>query len=304
MDLIEAMSIFVEVAEGEGFSRAADKLGISKSVVTRAIAGLEERLNVRLLHRTTRRVTLTEIGGTYLNECREILDHIAATEAGVTQSSSQIKGELRVAVSSPFALERLPPALKAYADLYPQITLRLTLVDREVDIIEEGFDLAIVPDRSIVSETSVVRVIASYSSIVVAAPSYIRKAGVSVDMPSDLEHQVFIGRAIDARGRNVTFIAGEERHTVHLIPRLTANNMLMVQRMTVAGMGFSLLPETLLEHELASGSLVRLTSRFDVADGESHICVAYPSRKYVRAIARTFIDHVVNWPSGQAKLPG
>ena len=303
MDLIEAMTIFVEVAEGEGFSRAADKLGMSKSVVTRAIAGLEERLNVRLLHRTTRRVTLTEIGSTYLNECREILDHVASTEAGVMQSSSEIKGELRVAISSPFALERLPPALKAYADLYPEITLRLTLVDREIDIIEEGFDLAIVLDRSIVSETSVVRVIASYSNIAVAAPSYIQKAGLSIDRPSDLERHVFIGRPIDVRGRHVTFIAGEEAHALHITPRFTANNMLMVQRMTMVGMGFSLLPEALLEHELSSGSLVRLMPRFDVADSESNICIAYPSRKYVRAIARTFIDHVVNWIPGQAELP-
>jgi DNA-binding transcriptional LysR family regulator len=303
MDLIEAMTIFVEVAEGEGFSRAADKLGVSKSVVTRAIASLEERLNVRLLHRTTRRVTVTEIGGTYLNECREILDHIASTEAGVMQSSSEIKGELRVAVSSPFALERLPPALKAYADLYPEITVRLTLVDREIDIIEEGFDLAIVLERSIVSETSVVRVIASYSSIAVAAPSYIQKAGLSADMPSDLERGVFVGRAVEGRGRHVTFVAGEESHTLHLTPRFTANNLLMVQRMTVAGMGFSLLPESLIEDELAAGSLVRLMSRFNVTDGESNICIAYPSRKYVRAIARTFIDHVVNWPAGQSKLP-
>ncbi|WP_051888230.1 LysR family transcriptional regulator [Caballeronia sordidicola] len=296
MDLIESMTIFVGVAEAEGFNRAAGKLGLSKSVVTRAIAQLEARLNVRLLQRTTRRVTLTDIGATYLNECREILEHIASTEANVSKSNAETKGELRIAVSTSFALERLPPFLKAYADLYPEVDLRLTLLDREIDIVDEGFDLAIVPERSIMSGTSIVRMLASYSNVAVASPIYVRAAQFLEDTPLSLERHVFIGRAIDAKGRSVTLAAGDDVHTIHLTPRFTANNLLMVQRMTMTGMGFSLLPQSLIERELVSGSLVRLLAHYAIAEDESNICIAYPSRKYIRAVARTFIDHILNWP--------
>ncbi|SAK98758.1 LysR family transcriptional regulator [Caballeronia temeraria] len=296
MDLIEAMTIFVEVADTEGFNRAAGKLGISKSAVTRAISQLEDRLNVRLLQRTTRRVSLTEIGRTYLNECREILSHIAITEANVSKRSAETKGEIRIAVSTSFALERLPPIIAGYVEQYPDVIIRLTLLDREIDLVDEGFDVAIVPSRAVTSETSIVRIIATFSNIAVASPAYVRTTGLRLNVPQDLTAQSFIGRMVDAKGRRVTFAAHDETQTLQLVPRFTANNLLMVQRMTVEGMGFSLLPQTLIERELRAKTVVPLMEDFDVLEDQSNICLAYPSRKYLRAVTRTFVDYVVGWP--------
>lgn len=296
MDLIGAMTIFVEVADTEGFNRAAEKLGISKSVVTRAITQLEARLNVRLLQRTTRRVSLTEIGRTYLNECREILSQIATTEASVSKKSAETKGEIRIAVSTSFALERLPPIIAGYAERFPEVIVRLTLLDREIDLVEEGFDVAIVPSRAVTSETSIVRVIASFSNIAVASPAYVRSSGLRLNVPEDLTTRSFIGRMVDAKGRKVSLVADGDARTLTLVPRFTANNLLMVQRMTIEGMGFSLLPQSLIEKELASGSIVPLMTDFNVLEEQSNICLAYPSRKYLRAVTRTFVDHIVGWP--------
>lgn len=294
---MEAMTIFVEVAETEGFNRAAEKLRISRSVVTRAIANLEERLNVRLFQRTTRRVTLTEIGQAYLSDCKDILDRIATTESNVTRRSATSSGSLRVAVSSSFALSNLGPVIKSYVDTYPAVDLHLTLLDREVDIVDEGFDVAIVPSQAVTSSTAIVRPLAQFPNVPVVSPSYL--AGCmgcrAPERPDQLAELAFIGRSIDEKGISLEFARGGESARIELLPKFTANNLLMITRMTKLGMGFSFLPESLVAGELADGSLVKLVSPYTLSEGLRNICIAYPSRKYIRNATQTFIDHILVW---------
>jgi DNA-binding transcriptional LysR family regulator len=296
MDLIEAMTIFVEVADTEGFNRAAEKLRISRSAVTRAIANLEERLNVRLLQRTTRRVTLTEIGRSYLGDCKEILDRIAVTEGNVTRSNATSVGSLRVAASSSFALSNLGPAIKSYIEAYPEVDLHLTLLDREVDIVDEGFDAAIVPSRAVTSSSAIVRPLAQFSNSPLASVSYLERIGLSaVRRPEQLRELAFIGRSMDEKGISVEFEHGTERSSIDLHPKFTANNLLMIGRLTKLGLGFSLLPESMMAQELAEGSSIRLIPDFCVAERSLNMCIAYPSRKYIRSTTQTFIEHLVAW---------
>ncbi|WP_133894375.1 LysR family transcriptional regulator [Paraburkholderia sp.] len=296
MDLIEAMTIFVEVADTEGFNRAAERLRISRSAVTRAIANLEERLNVRLLQRTTRRVTLTEIGRSYLGDCKDILDRIATTEGNVTRSSATSAGSLRVAASSSFALSNLGPAIKSYIAAYPDVDFHLTLLDREVDIVDEGFDVAVVPSRAVTSSSAIVRPLAQFSNSPVVSVSYLSRLGLpSLERPEQLKELAFIGRSMNEKGMSVEFERGNERFAVELLPRFTANNLLMISRMTKLGIGFSFLPESMIEPELTEGSLVRLMPDFSVVEQSLNMCIAYPSRKYIRSATQTFIDHIVAW---------
>jgi DNA-binding transcriptional LysR family regulator len=296
MDLIEAMTIFVEVAETQGFNRAAEKLRISRSVVTRAIANLEERLSVRLLQRTTRHVTLTEIGRSYLGDCKDILDRISTTEGNVTRSSATSSGALRVAASSSFALSNLGPVVKSYVDAYPEVDFHLTLLDREVDIVDEGFDAAIVPSRAVTSSSAIVRPLAEFSNSPVVSVSYLESVGVtSVEHPEELARLAFIGKSMDEKGVRIDFERGEASISLELRPRFTANNLLMISRMTKMGMGFSLLPPSLMSHELAEGSIIRLMPEFNVVERSLNMCIAYPSRKYIRSATQTFIEHVVSW---------
>ncbi|BEU21199.1 LysR family transcriptional regulator [Paraburkholderia terrae] len=301
MDLIEAMTIFVEVAEAQGFNRAAEKLRISRSVVTRAIANLEERLSVRLLQRTTRHVTLTEIGRTYLGDCKDILDRIATTEGNVTRSSAASAGTLRVAAASSFALSNLGPVIKSYVDAYPEIDFHLTLLDREVDIVDEGFDAAIVPSRAVTSSSAIVRPLAQFSNSPVVSVSYLDSVGVkSIEHPEELGKLTFIGRSMDEKGVHIDFERGSESTSLELHPRFTANNLLMISRMTRMGMGFSLLPPSLMSNDLAEGSIVRLIPDFNIVERSLNMCIAYPSRKYIRSATQTFIDHVVSWARDDA----
>ncbi|WP_395065397.1 LysR family transcriptional regulator [Paraburkholderia silvatlantica] len=308
MDLIEAMTIFVEVAEAQGFNRAAEKLRISRSVVTRAIANLEERLSVRLLQRTTRHVTLTEIGRSYLGDCKDILDRISTTESNVMRSSATSAGLLRVAASSSFALSNLGPVIKSYVDAYPEVDFHLALLDREVDIVDEGFDVAIVPSRAVTSSSAIVRPLAKFSNSPVVSVSYLDSVGVSsVERPEELEKLAFIGRSMDEKGVRIDFERGGESTSLDLRPRFTASNLLMISRMTKIGMGFSLLPTSLMSHELAEGSIIRLMPEFNIVERSLDMCIAYPSRKYIRSATQTFIDHVISWArdvaNGFAKDP-
>lgn len=304
MDLIEAMTIFAEAAEVEGFNRAAEKLHIHRSVVTRAIAGLEERLNARLFHRTTRRVTLTEIGVSYLADCRDILERIASTEANVTRSTSVSSGSLRVAISSSFALSNFGPALQGYAESYPNIKLHLNLLDRQLDIVDEGFDAAIVSSHALTSSTVIIRPLSYFSNVLVASPSYLQKAGRSLPTdPVQLSELTLIARSADEKGVKLQFADASRDATVHLLPEYTANSLLMVAMMTKLGLGFCSLPESLVSADLASGTLIRILPNFKLGGENLDISLAYPSRKYIRNATRTFIDYMLAWEKTPDQAP-
>lgn len=304
MDLIEAMTIFVEAAELEGFNRAAEKLRINRSVVTRAVAGLEERLNARLFHRTTRRVTLTEIGNSYLADCRDILERIASTEANVTRSTSVTSGSLRVAISSSFALSNFGPALKGYAETYPEINLHLNLLDRQVDIVDEGFDAAIVSSHALSSSTVIIRPLSYFSNVLIASPSYLQSAGESLPVdPRQLADMTLIARSTDEKGVRLQLTNATRDATVHLQPKYTANSLMMIATMTKLGLGFCSLPESLVSSDLANGTLIRILPNFKLGGENLNISLAYPSRKYVRNTTRTFIDYMLAWEKTSDQPP-
>lgn len=291
MDLIHAMRVFARVAEAESFTRASQQLDVSVPVVTRSIAALEQHLDVRLFNRTTRRVALTDAGQSYLEGCKAVLDQIEDIETNVARTSSETRGGLRVVSSAGFALLRLAPVFAAYRERFPGITVQVTLMDRPVDIIDEGYDVGIVADHMVKSETLIMRPLATLPRIPVASPAYLAKVGVP-RTPADLESMAFLAPSNDMRSHQWNFTDGENTSRVHLTPVFSSNSPLMLQGAALEGMGFSILPQNVVAPDLKSGALQRLLAPAIVQGGDISLFLIYPSRRFINRRVRTFIDHV------------
>ncbi len=291
MDLIHAMRVFARVAEAESFTRAAQQLDVSVPVVTRSIASLEQHLDIRLFNRTTRRVALTDAGQSYLEGCKAVLDQIEDIETNVARTSSETRGGLRVVTSAGFALMRLAPVFASYRERFPGIAVQVTLMDRPVDIIDEGYDLGIVAEHMVKSETLIMRPLDTLSRIPVASPAYLARAGAPTS-PMDLERLAFLAPSNDMRGHHWNFTDGEVTSRVHLTPVFSSNSPLMLQSAALEGMGFAILPGSMVEPELKSGALERLVAPAIVQDGDVSLFLIYPSRRFINRRVRTFIDHV------------
>jgi len=285
------MRIFSRIADTESFTRAAEQLDLSVPAVVRSIASLEAHLNVRLLNRTTRHVALSDAGQAYIDGCRAVLDQLEDAETNVTRGQRETQGTLRIAASSVFSLQVLTPVLAAYHQAYPNIQLNLTLVDREIDLIDEGYDAAIVPDSLLKSETLVVRPLLEFGGVPIASSDYLRETGIP-QRPAELTRLAFLGRAGEARGCTVTF-TGDSIEDVALTPVFTVNNALILRQMVLAGMGFAFIPLVLVDDDIKAGRLVQLLKNTEISGGKLRTCLAYPSRKHISCKLRTFIDHII-----------
>jgi DNA-binding transcriptional LysR family regulator len=296
MDLVQAMRIFSRVAETGNFTKAAEQLDLSVVAVTRSIAGLEKHLNVRLLNRTTRRVALTDIGQSYLEGCRAALEQIEDAERNVARTTRETQGVLRILAGTPFSLTKLALVLTSYREKYPHIQVQLTLSDREVDFIEEGFDAAILADYMVGSDKPVTRPLMTYTYAIVAARSYLNTVG-EPQRPDDLRKMCFIGRSADTRGYALQ-VAAEPGVTagsaISLIPSFVCNNAMMLHQLVKEGMGFAILPTVFVEDELRSGKFVACLAGQRIVRSDVDVCLVYPSRKFINRKLRTFIDHVVD----------
>lgn len=300
MDLFHAMRVFVRVADTQSFTRAAEQLDISVPIVTRTIANLEAHLNIRLLHRTTRRVALSESGQSYLDGCRTILAQVDDIETVVAKTDSEARGSLRVVTSTGFALTRIGPWLTAYQKRYPHIVLQVTAMDRPVDLVEEGFDAGILPSDLVRSESLVMRPLLTVPRIAVASPAYLRRAGrpKTVDELADL---AFLAPSQEARPHPWRFSGlpgGSGDGSVILTPVFSANSSLVLHQVVLDGMGFTVLPASMVEVDLQLGRLERLLSPAVLCDGDLALQLVYPSRRLINRRLRSFIDHMTGVDAG------
>ncbi len=191
MNRLENMETFVRVVETGGISAAADKLNIAKSAVSRRLKELESHLGVELFHRTTRKMNLTDTGRSYYQDCVRILDEILETELMTTQAHGTLKGSLRIALPSSFGLMHIGSAINDFLKAHPQIEIDLDFNDREVDLMQEGFDLAIRIAR--LSDSSLIaRRIAPIQSVICASPAYVERMGIPKSPEDLINHQCLI----------------------------------------------------------------------------------------------------------------
>lgn len=292
-NLLQAMQVFAKVAEVQGFTLAANQLGMATSVVTRYVSSLEAHLGVRLLQRTTRKVILTEVGAQYAEGCRTLIGELTQLENRTRSAASCMTGELHIVALGGFSQLELMPLFSAYQARYPDVVLDVTVTEREIDLLAAGYDVGIVADRMISTSSVISRELLRTPGVVVASPEYLAHRNVP-KTPADLEGH----RLIDApstTGPLVWKFEGPESKRINVRPTLTLNSAIMRKQAVLAGMGIAVLPRALVATDLATGNLVQLLSDHAVLDGDICVTVVYPTREFVPGKVRAFIDLAIEF---------
>lgn len=293
MDLFRAMRAFVAVADAGSMSAAAPRLGLTPAMVGQHVAALESRLGTRLINRTTRRQSLTDFGASYLDQCRDILERVALSEQQAETLRQEPGGLLRVTAPVTFGTEMLMPALGRYRDIAPKVTLDVVLTARNVDIVDEGFDVAFristPPDGRLIA-----RRLAGYPMALCASPDYLARAGTPVH-PTDLAGHDAILFTPSARSP-WRLIRGSE--TVEIMPRasIRANSGHALRTAALAGLGVIRQPLMLVGPDIAAGHLVRLLPDWDL--GERAVTLLYYRDRRMTPRLSSFIAFAMETFSG------
>lgn len=290
MDRFRAFEVFATVVARGSFTRAADALDTSPANVTRYVNELEAHLGTRLLNRSSRKLSLTESGEALYERSRSILDEVAETEALVSASALQPKGRLRINAPLSFGVLYLAPLWPKFLEKYPQVELEVALIDRVVDIVEEGYDLAIRISRA-GSTAHVARKLATSRNILCAAPAYLARHGQPA-VPADLARHLCVGYTYSLTGDEWRFTddAGHG-HVVKANCAFHTNNGDTARAAALAGRGIIWQPSFLIGADLAAGRLVRVMPGYHLPDID--IQAVYPSRRHLSAKVRAMVDFLV-----------
>ncbi|MGF6772204.1 DNA-binding transcriptional LysR family regulator [Paraburkholderia sp. GAS199] len=298
INLFQAMQAFVKVADAGSFAQAATQLGVSTSVVTRHVSSLEKHLGIRLFQRTTRKVVLTEAGADYADGCRVLMAELEEVESRATTTSKEVAGDLRIVALGSFSLFRLTPLFAEYQAKFPHVNLRVTLTEKRVDLLEGGFDVGIVTEHMVRSESLVARRLINSSAVPVASAAYLAQAGYPAT-PGALAQHRLIGAPLDTNPQNWVFrpraVNENSEESISLDASFTVNSMVMQKQAALGGMGIALLPREMVIEELRTGSLVQILTDYEVVNGDVAVSLVYPSREFVPRKIREFIDLAVGF---------
>ncbi len=280
--------VFFHVVEANGFAAAAKRLETTPASVSRRIKSLEQRLGVRLLQRTTRKLSLTEAGERYYREGRRLWREIDDLEQGLTSSADELEGKLRIVAPMSFGQRRLAPLVAHFAQSHPKLRVSLILDDRETDLIDEAADLAIrigYPSDS----SMIARPIATVPRYPCASPGYLKRRGVP-QSPDDLLHHACLHYSLISEREEWTFLCGSEEHTVAVTGWFCSNNGDVLVEAATQDLGIALLPDFIVEEALAEGRLVRVLEGFERAP--LTLFALYPSRQHVPAKTRRILAYL------------
>ncbi|ONY00632.1 LysR family transcriptional regulator [Burkholderia cenocepacia] len=288
MDKFRAMRTFVKVAQTSSFIKAANLLNMSVGVASRHVALLEDELGVRLLNRTTRKVSLTEAGALFTESCQRVLDELDEALSISTSTTRPATGRLRVSAPTVFAISRLAPLLTLYRTSYPDVTIDLMLVDRPVDLVEEQLDVCIVPAHHVKSLNVVSRPLTISEFHICATPSHLSDHGAPLH-PSDLADHAFLAYRSDHREEVMVFKDAADV-AVEVLPKsaVTSNNFGLLRESALADLGIAMLPAYIVQHDIAEGRLVQVLNEFQLPVSEHRI--VYSTRRHLSAKTRGFID--------------
>lgn len=298
MDKFQEMRVFAAVVDAGSFVRASDAIEMSKPAVSRHVAALEARLGVRLLQRTTRKLSLTEEGEVFYARCKELLVEIDEAEAEVSARSGQATGLLRINVPVSFGIQHLAPLWPAFMARHPELTLDVTLADRAVDLVEEGCDMAVRIAR-LPNSTLISRRLGSTRLILCASPAYLRRHGTPRH-PSEIARHAVLAYSLLTERYSWEFTGPEGRVEVKVSPRVFTNSGDTCRAAALQDLGVILQPSFLVGADLQSGALVELLPQYRGL--ELGIYAVYPTRKHVPPKVRLMIDYLVGafrkraWP--------
>jgi len=307
-DSVQQMSIFAKVVASGSLSAAARELGLSPAVVSRSLSALEARLGTRLIHRTTRSLHLTDEGAAYYESCTRILDEIEEADAAAAAGRDEPQGVLRVALPASFGHLHVAPLVPHFAARYPKVQLALSLSDRRVKLIEEGFDLA-VQIAELADSSLAARKLAPNRRVVCASPDYLRRHGMP-RTPQELTKHNFLvvnwgdggfGMTLEYKGP-----AGKQGE-VRVGGKYACDNWEVLRDWALAGLGVALKSTWDVRRQLEEGSLVPVCPGYSF-DTDVAIYAVYPHRRHLPAKTRAFIDFLAEsfgpepyWDLPQAK---
>ncbi|MBV4475978.1 MULTISPECIES: LysR substrate-binding domain-containing protein [Pseudomonas] len=282
---------FAKVVEAGGFAAAGRLLGIPKSRLSRRIAELEERLGARLLQRTTRQLKLTSVGERYLRHCQAMMLEAEMADEAVASMSSEPRGRLRVSCPTGLAHQILPTVISTFLGKFPQVQLEMVLLNRRVDLINEGIDVALrVREHGDEDPMLVTRRLRQAQMVVVASPRFIE--GHEIKHPQDLRNLPVLGALEADRLVHVRLLDQQGKSCdLALEARLGIDDFIVRKACVLAGQGFTLLPMMFCEAELNNGTMVQLLPEWSLPGG--WLQAVYPHRRGVMPAVRAWIDHLV-----------
>jgi DNA-binding transcriptional LysR family regulator len=290
MDKFQGMQLFTRVVDAGSFTAAAEGLGISRALASKLIQNLEDSLGVRLLNRTTRRISLTDAGRNYYLRVSEILSQLAEAEAEAAELQVEPRGRMRVSAPISFSVLHLAPALSDFQKRYPRVELELELSDRVVDLVDEGFDLAIRIGK-LADSSLIARRIAPACLLMVASPDYLKRAGTP-RQPSDLATHNFMIYTLATRRDEVVLERDGESTATRIRGNLLVNNGDFIVAAAVQGHGISVLPTFIITEQLRRGELVRVLESWSVPSIAIH--AVYAQTRSLPAKTRALIDFLVD----------
>jgi len=290
VDNLAGMAVFARVVESNSFTGAARRLGMSKAAVSKQVSKLEERLGARLLNRTTRRLSLTEVGAAFYERCARIVAEAEDAELAVTRLNATPRGTLKIDAPVNFGMQYLAPLLPPFMLRNPELRVDVNFNDSFVDLIEEGCDLAVrigqLPDSSLVA-----RKLAETKSVICAAPSYWDRNGRPAHPAELADHDCFAYSYL-ATGNEWRLQGPEGPVSVRVSGSLGANNGDVLRQAAVAGLGVVAMPVFMACDDLRSGRLEPVLRDWEPPTRGIH--AVYPHNRHLSAKVRAFIDHLVD----------
>lgn len=288
MDTLTSLRVFCRVAELKSFTGAAERLDLSPTMASRHVRYLENRLGTRLLNRTSRHVSLTESGALYFNQAKQTLEALEEVEAAVGNITVEPRGTLKLSAPVWFANARFSSVIAGFDAAYPQVRLDVHLSGRMVNLVEEGFDLAFrVAAPGQLDPGLIARALADMPFLAVAAPSYLERTGRPARL-SELNGRTLLMYSGNRSVPMVPFEGPDGQESVRFSAGLQSGNESLLHLAALDGLGIGILPEIMVEHDLANGRLEAVLP--GIAQLRSKIYAVYPSRKFLSAKVRTFID--------------
>lgn len=286
MDLLAGMAVFARVVDAGGISAAARELRLSKSAVSKQLSALEDRLGARLLQRTTRRMSLTEAGTGFLEHCRRVVAEAEAAESAVGALQAEPRGTLRVNAPMTFGTMHLSAAMPDFMARFPLVRVDLVLNDRMVDLLDEGFDVAVRIAR-LADSSLVARKLAPAKRVMVASPIYLDRRGRPQGLADLAQHDI-LSYSYVAAADEWRFTGPQGEETARVECRLSANNGEILLGACLAGAGIAALPTFIAGPSLRAGTLVRVLPEYKYDEISIH--AVWPASRHLSAKVRAFVD--------------
>lgn len=292
MGLLEDMSIFIRIVDAGGIGKAAEQMGMANSAISRRLSELESRLGTTLINRTTRTYSLTEAGVRYYDRAVKVVDDVTELNGVMTASTTQLTGTINLAAPLSFGLAHLAPALDLFIKEHDQLKLNIDFSDRQVDVINEGIDLAFRIAESMEPSNLVARKITAINRTLCASPTYLERYGVP-KIPQDLKHHQLLGYSI--KGSSIGQLRDKKGNLYKINGqiKLIANNGIFLKDMAVAGHGISGEPRFITWEAIQSGALVPILTEYELLG--SYAYAVYPKTRYITQRTRRLVDFLVDY---------